>query len=267
MAATAIALSLAASASADIISDSELLARFGIDRSVAGQVGSNVTYQFWDTFTDPGPNPGAPISAGNAPEPGANLNQGGTANLIQNVFNPTGAPTTGPFLTSGGNIYSFASQTGFDVDLPNLNAGTSFTRIVAQWQTLGTELDYDSIWLEIDDGVQGADPGTALAPTYTEFLSNSVNPGPFGGSNVAFVAVWDIAGNAAGYDLSFNSEGTSMSLDQFALDTFASTSLSAIQPAAIPEPSSMAFGALALLGGGAVRWRKKRREVAVSANV
>jgi len=187
--------------------------RFGWSRNAA-----NSTYQEWDVFTDA---EGAP---GNSPDVG-NFNPNGTANLQQTE--------AGAFLTGGGNIYSFSAATKFVVDVPDYDlANSQSSTLVAQFRTLGTELDYTSIRLTPDGG-------TALAPTSAQELER-VPLGGFGGSQVDYLARWVVPGNASGYTLNFGASGSSMSLDRIAIDTFT----------AVPEPASMgllAASAMALL--------------------
>lgn len=181
------------------------------------------TYDEWDVFTVA---TGAP---GNGPDV-ASINQGATGRITQNV--------PGAFITGGGNIYSFAVATDFDLTRNLMNLGTGAdTRIVLQLRTLGSDLDLGSVLLDYDGGTQ------QLAATgYTEV--DRITLGGFGGDQVDHLFYWDIINfNPATINISFAAASSSLSLDRVALDSY------------VPEP-----GSLALLGlGGLCLLARSRR--------
>lgn len=162
--------------------------------------------------------------------------------------------TPGSFVTSGGNgnLYSPTVVQDFTATVSSGTSGGSFTRVVAQFRTLGTELDYDSLRLGSDLGSEGAiAPGLITESGRTEL-------GGFGGSSVDILAVWDLDSSQDAYRLDFNASGSSLSLSQFHLDTFTQSSAFA-SVTAVPEPASWgAIGMLALAGLGAHRVRGRR---------
>jgi len=193
---------------------------------------ANTTYQHWDVFTDPYSGDEPDLIADNLPDV-ADVNANGSALVEQTVL--------GAFITGGGNIYSFSVATAFEVTVPENDgseSATDFTRVVAQFRTLGTEMDYSS--LDIN----------GLAPVYTEELARTALGG-FGGDQVDYLAVWDLASNPADVVLTFNAAGSSMSLDQLAIDTANSSTAFA----AVPEPASLAMG---LAGLSWLALRRKR---------
>ncbi|MEM6690689.1 MAG: hypothetical protein AAF664_14740 [Planctomycetota bacterium] len=166
--------------------------RFGWNFGDAGSINGT-----WDNLTVP---VGAP---GNLPDVNA-FGSGINSVLTQTV------PSA--FITSTGNIYSFAAATDFDVvvDTSSLNSSANFTRIVAQWNTLGNQLDYANIRIG------------NTAPVYTERL-NEFALGGMGGAGIDFLAVWDLPeAPQPSYTIEFNAAGSSMSLAQFQVDAFAS---------------------------------------------
>lgn len=185
---------------------------------------ANSFYSGWDVFADD--LPGGNIND-NTPQFGS-----GGASLTE---------TSGTaFITSGGNIYSFAAPTAFTVSVPSIDLGPAAfsTRIVAQFRTQGTELDYADIKLN------GASANLS-------YLSPPVPLGGFGGSLVDYLAVWDLTSVNGPLTLTFNAAGSSMSLDQLHIDGFSSV-------AAVPEPSSMLLMAAAASGVGYRKWRKRK---------
>lgn len=185
---------------------------------------SGSTYSGWKVFADDVP--GGLIND-NTPEFGS-----GGASLTE---------TTGTaFVTGGGNIYSFAAATAFTVNVPTVNLGPSpfDTRIVAQFRTLGTELDYANI------KVNGATASII-------YKSDPIALGGFGGNQYDYLAAWDLTSVTGPLTLTFNAAGSSMSLDELHVDTFSSV-------AAVPEPSSMLLMAAAVGGAGYRKWRKRK---------
>ncbi len=185
------------------------------------------SYAEWNTFTVP---VGAP---GNAPDVGSFGPSG--ANLVQNA--------TSAFLTSSGNIYSFAEPTDFDITLPNYGYGTGYsTRVVAQVATLGSPLLQSSLSLSYFDGSQ-----TQLAP----LTSATVVSTPGQGTNDEWMIVWDVPSyNPLSFSLEFKASGSSMSFDRLAVDTFAQ---------AVPEPEAIALAILGVCGLCFAVWRRRSR--------
>jgi len=133
---------------------------------------------------------------------------------------------------SSGNIYGLSGATTFVVDQPGLNLGPDATsRIVAQFQTLGNELNYGSIRLS-------GTGFTNVLPNFTQELSRSAFGPPGGGQgsgvNVRYLAGWDLNQNVGNYSIAFESAASAMSLARFQVDTFAAAT-------AVPEPTSIAM--------------------------
>lgn len=187
--------------------------------------GSNSTYAEWNTFAAAHTNPNAP-DVGSFGPAGAALVQTNTTALV----------------TSGGNIYSFAAATDFDVTTPALNLGAGYaTRVVAQIATLGTPLLESSLALSyIRDAVTTQAPLTSA--TFTSV------PNPTGGSTEEWTVVWDLPDfNPGSLLLEFRASGSSMSLDRLAVDAFARQ---------VPEPTAIGLAA-ACIGVAAVLRRRK----------
>ncbi len=193
---------------------------------------ANSTYQHWDVFTTP---VGAP---GNSPDV-ANSNPNGTANLQQS--DPTA------FVTSGGNIYSFAAATAFEVTVPEFGNAGNFTRVMVQWTTQGNELDYASLLLD------------GAVPVYSEEIGR-MDLGGMGGALVDYLAVWDLSDNPTSFELTFHAAGSSMSLDQFVVDTHnRSTPFPSLAGApSVPEPTTLAMVGIAASFFAVTRRRAKQ---------
>jgi hypothetical protein len=175
-------------------------------------------YAEWNTFTSPNGGTNAPDVGQFGPP---------TANLVNN----------GAFaiITGGGNLYSFAGVTDFDVTVPNYGFGEGRpTRVVAQLLTAtgSTPLAGGSMRLTYDDGGgnQTLLPDQVVAP----------------GSNAEWLFVWDIPFNPASLLLEFNASDSSMSLDRFVVDTFT-----------VPEPGAVVLIAICVgIAGIAARRRR-----------
>lgn len=182
-------------------------------------------YAEWNSFTVA---MGAP---GNAPDVGSF--GPAPANLQQN-FIPA-------LITSGGNIYSFAGPTDFDLTVPNYGLGAGYdTRVAVQLRTLGNPIDASSMQLTYDGG---GGPQT-LAP------ASSVGPTPdLDGEQWLFV--WDLPSfNPASMRVEFNASASSMSLDRVVVDTFTQ---------AVPEPVSLGLAAAVVLCGAGIHRRRRQR--------
>jgi hypothetical protein len=147
-------------------------------------------------------------------------------------------------ITSGGNAYGFnfapglpASQPEFITDVTaNVRSGTSggdFTRVVAQWQTQGAELNYDSILLKTSEEPDGIAPALSVE-------TERITLGGFGGELVSRVAVWDLGTSQELFELDFNAASNHVSLDRFRVDSL-TQSVPFAAVTAIPEPSSIAL--------------------------
>lgn len=185
------------------------------------------TYAEWDSFSD--------ANGANSPDVGESGLTG--ASLVQN----------GAFaiIASSGNIYSFSGATAFDVTQPAYGYGAGYnTRVVVQAQTLGNVPDLDSIQITYNDG----STDISVAPEYV--TQESVAAGGFTG--LVTTLGWDIAGyNPSSLLFELNAAGSSMSLANLAIDTFAQSTAFAAFPAVVPEPSAalislVGFGVLAL---------------------
>lgn len=187
---------------------------------------ADTEWAIWDNFTVAN---GAP---GNLPDFAGST---GNGTITQN--------TTGAFLTSGGNIYSFSVPTAFTVaDSTPFTLGT----VTFQADTLGTLLDYNSVLLRYDNG-GGLQ---TLATTRTELYNSAL--GGFGGSEVTSLWQWNVSAlGINSFDIVFNASGSSMSFAAAALDTVSVTTV-------VPEPtvSGLLAGAGALMFIG--RFRRKK---------
>jgi len=175
-----------------------------------------------------------------------NVSDAGTAFAEWNVFDSTSdsspdvgsfgpAPqsvteTTGAaFLTGGGNIYSFAAATDFDVILSGYSEVENAVRTIAlRIATLGTSVDVSSVLLD------GAAP-TIAGNTYTETIT-----GGFGGAEEEWLFVWDGVSDRLTYQFDFNAVESSLSLDQLAVYSS--------EASVVPIPAAAWLFGSALLG-------------------
>ncbi|MFO0948975.1 MAG: hypothetical protein U1D30_24200 [Planctomycetota bacterium] len=179
------------------------------------------TYQQWDVFSS--------TTGPNAPDV-ANDNAAGTANVVE---------TTGlAFVTGGGNIYSFAGATAFEVTVPDFGLGAGYlTNVVVQIRTQGTDVDTASLFFD------------GIVPTSTELLFEQALGG-FGGVLRDWKFEWTgIFGSIDLHQLDFAASGSSMSLDRLAIDT---------QVVAVPEAGSLALGSCGVLLVAGLRRLRRR---------
>ena len=136
------------------------------------------------------------------------------------------------FVTGSGNLYDPAAATAFTLtDSVPYALGT----VVLQVRTLGAELKYDAIRLSyLDVGM----PRTLEPSTRVE-----LDRGTILGASVSSLWQWDLQGKGVvDYEITFESDGSSLSLDAVTLDTWDRFQ-------AVPEPSGkllLAVGALLL---------------------
>lgn len=195
-------------------------ARFGWDFGDPGSVGAG-----WALFTVPfGP-------PGNLPDVAAST-FGSAAN---SVLTQTGTVTA--FVTGGGNIYSpvEGEVVAFNTVIDTSDLSGPATTVVAQFRTLGSELDYAGILLN------------NLSPTHTEELSR-ISLGGFGGDQVEFLAKWELGPAESSYTLTFAGAESSVSLSAMQIDANA-----------IPEPVGGSLLAGLAVIAAAARRRTRRR--------
>lgn len=200
----------------------------------------NSTFALFEGFRN---FPNAPAAAGFLPAT--------TTVAATDFFAGGGSPTSltfnsNAFLTSGGNAFGgtfggTGEEPSFVTDafatIRSSPEGTQ-TRIVAQFQTIGTELDPDQLLLSPSVGLEGT-----IAPTLTVETSRVASGIGFGPADVvSFLSVFDVATTPDGeFRLDFGAESRGTSLAQFRVDTFTVV--------AVPEPGSLAmlFGVAALV--------------------
>ena len=208
------------------------------------------TFAFWETF-DGFATGGFPvITPGTSPSANSSFADGGTTSQLtfQSFAN----------LLSSGNAYGGnfgpddpAFQTTAFATVESGTSGGAFTRIVAQFETLGSELDYSSILLSPSAGTAGT-----IAPSFAVATSSTTGTQ---GQNVSYLALWDIAASQEEYRVDFMASATHMSLDSFRVDSFTQSS-AFLTPTAVPEPNSLAL--LGLVTGGAALVRRRRTKSA-----
>lgn len=118
-----------------------------------------------------------------------------------------------PGVSGGGNIYSFAAPTAYQ--LANSSAA-GFGTVNFQFQTDGTLVDFSAIRLQYTSG-----SGTLVSLAPTEFLREYRASGSsFGGLTNRNALQWNLTGlNVTSYQVVFQALGSSNSLQQAVLDT------------------------------------------------
>ena len=202
---------------------------------------ANSTYSGWDVFeavTAPGFS-GTPFidQTPDLPDPF------GSASLI--------GVSAGAVGVGSGNAYSPFVALDFSSIIRSGTAGGGNTRIVAQFRTGGSEIDYGSILLSTSTATDGT-----IAPSL--MLETGRTPlGGFGGNQVDYLALWDLSSSQAEFRIDFNAAASSLSLQQFHVDTFVQNS-AFITPSAVPEPGTLAtLGVVA--GVASIGYRFRRR--------
>lgn len=192
---------------------------------------ANTEWAGWDGFTKAY---GAPGNAQHL----ANAGNVGLGGIGGGILTQTGTSTA--FLTGGGNIYSFSAATGF-----SLTDSTPYTlgTVTFQAATLGSLMDYDSMFLRYDNG-GGLQ---SLATTRVELFNGAA--GGMGGADVTSLWQWDVSAlGINSFEIVFNASESSMSFAAASLDTAGITT-------AVPEPATGGFlaGAAALMFIGRMR--------------
>lgn len=165
---------------------------------------ANSTYQEWDIFSspfgDPANLPDVGVFNPNAPE-GNGLNVYDASQLAL------------PFPTSDGNIYTYQFPIDVQATVPNYGRGSWYhTIIIAQTQTIGTELDYANIT------VNGLHPQSIVEISRVPYPVSFTPDTPF---VVGDSMVWRLDGNALSYTFDFPASAASSSFDRLAVDTYA----------------------------------------------
>ncbi|MEM1186770.1 MAG: hypothetical protein AAGI53_17430 [Planctomycetota bacterium] len=159
------------------------------------------TFAEWEFFSSPaGPNsPGTNTVVGDLPEDAPAFN------AFDFAFE-----TSGSFITSGGNIYSFSGIVSPETTSPGFAMGYGYkTSVLFQVQTLGVEPDPESFVLN----------GRREPIEVVEIATGDVG-GPFGGLDVTTLVRFEFARNDLANSVFFEAIGTSLSFDQALIDTF-----------------------------------------------
>lgn len=163
-----------------------------------------------------------------------------TASFVGGVL-PGGAPAWnvaniggGGMIFAGTTIYSLGTAMDVHVTAPNFDLGGGYTTtVLLQVRTQGHEITPGSVNLG------------GVLPTETIELSRGPSVSGFPLFKVETLYRFELAGNAASYDMQFlTAAGTHVLLDRVSVDTFAR----------VPAP-----GACALLGLGGVMIGRRRR--------
>lgn len=187
-----------------------------------GQAATDLTtFQHWDVLGTSGSDP-ALLKAPDLAE----INPSGAATV-----HDAAAPASGAFITSGGNLYSFADVIKPQAVVPGYAAPGSKTEFLVQLRTQGQNIDTADLKLG------GVLVSTLPGFSYTE-LSN-VSLGGFGGFLIDHAWTFTAPADLASFTLDFGWGVTSSSFDQLSVDTHLT---------AVPEPASLAMVALGAIG-------------------
>ncbi|MEL6795935.1 MAG: GC-type dockerin domain-anchored protein [Planctomycetota bacterium] len=155
---------------------------------------ANTTYYAWDDFVQ---TCGSPPDIANTPA------------MVDNVVPFVCEVGGGSFITSTLNIYSISSVTEYEVEIPVDGVAGDTVDVLVQVRTLGREIDYPE-----------ARVGGVPLTIRDELLR--VNLGPdaqFGGDLVDVAMFFEGVPYSNPLLLTFESEDTSMSLEQLSIDT------------------------------------------------
>ncbi len=157
-----------------------------------------------------------------------------------------------------GNAYSPFVALQFNSVVNSGTSGGPNTRIVAQFRTGGSELAYGAISLNTSLTNRGNIAPSLLLET------GRLTLGGFGGDQVDYLALWDLASSQSAYRLDFGAAESSLSLQEFYVDSFTqSDAFSTPFVTAVPEPTSMAILGLVAAGGAVYRRRITRRGTSI----
>lgn len=200
------------------------------------------TFAFWSRF-DGFPGGTAPgfLPAGTSPTPDSSF---GTFASSLTFESNQSIPSSG---NAYGGLFGPGDDSTFLTDaFATVRSGTSggnFTRIVAQFDTLGSELDYSSILLSPSAATAGS-----IAPSFEIETDRVSLGGTFGGEAVSYLALWDLDTSQSEFRVDFMAASNNMSIDNFRVDSMTQSS-AFVTPSAVPEPSSFALiGLLAVAG-------------------
>ncbi|TWT49622.1 PEP-CTERM motif protein [Rubripirellula amarantea] len=199
---------------------------------------ANSTYSGWDVF-EAAILPNNPINGFVDSTPDI-AGQFGTASSI--------AVGPGGISVESGNAYSPFAPLSFQSTINSGTSGGDNTRIVAQFQTGGSELNYGGLLLSFDELTAGT-----IAPTFAMETSRT-SLGGSSGDMIQYLAIWDLTTSQDSFRLDFGAAGSSLSLQQFHVDTFTQSTAFA-SPTAVPEPGSWAL--LGLVAGGVLLRRRR----------
>lgn len=218
---------------------------FGIARNASASIltptnwirsSAGTTYGEWNVFNSP--------TAPNSPD-------------VAGAFDPNGTQTVtetsgGSFITSGGNLYSFSVPLQLNVIIPQYGLGAgSYTTVMFQTRTLGTEADYDNVKLVYNDGSSDI----TILPVF-RIESDRIALGGFGGSQVDVAYLFQVPYSPASLKLQFPAAGSSMSLDVIAVDTITTSAAAGFVATPVPEPASL--GLLCVMTGAMLKRRRAR---------
>ena len=166
---------------------------------------------------------------------------GTSFNISVTAPNPNGA-----FLTSGGNIYSPTDMLTLTLTSTYAPAIGSFNTVVFSIKTLGSPLDAAGVVLTPNGG-------TAIAPRYSSISMSGSGMGATEQS--AFQFDLSGVGGSNNFSISIPGSATSVSFSSAQLDA-STTTYGALN--VVPEPSSLAFVAVAA-GGWSMAGARRRR--------
>ncbi len=203
----------------------------------------NSTHSIWNGFDDfPGGSAPGFLPAGTSPAPQSSFSGDATTSALTFQSNAM-------LLSSGnayGGLFSEIQDPSFLTDaFATVRSGTTggpYTRIVLQFETLGSELDYSSLLLSLSPLV----PGTIDVSHGIE--TGRTTLGGFGGERVSYLALWDLETSQDEFRIDFMASSYHMSLENFRIDSLTQNA-PFVTPGVVPEPSSsLAIALLAIRG-------------------